>query len=337
MAASLLAAGGKRVTPDIGTSLPISTRRGSVPDDYVSSARAGLFRQADFSTQSPAAWAQEASKRFRSSGRGDTFGSTNRFANGPSTFQVMSYTGTTVDGPMLEYQPVWGQRMDYSFMENDPFRRNTNTASMTTSYSVDGSSCPLMRVMTQAGLNLLLSHETASNNLVNGRRRTPMETLAHLGITFLGFVQASVDYSPGYRLITIFAAGYGLAALPSIMRIYNGAAQVWLGVTRVSAAEAIKRKMGTDFVIGSEQRTVPAPNMTAGSNMVADPVQVLLDITDSMPYAPAGKGTYWQLGCVEKVNQAGSLNAVECARKDGLGPLSGRYQIVLKPSMNRAS
>ena len=336
MSSTLAVAGNKRLNPEIGFDLANGGRRGPISDDYMNSARGGSYRQSDFSTEGGGSvWGRDASKRFRSNGLHDTFGSTSRSANGPTTFQLMSHQGTTDAKESLEYQPVWGQRLDVSFLENDPFQRNTsNAAGAPVLITVDSANCPLMRVLTQANLNLLLSHETVQNNLINGRRRSPTETLVHLGITFLGFVQAVTDYATGYRLFTIFCAGYGMAGLSTVMRIHNAGSSIWLGTTRMAAADALKKGMGTEFVIGAEKRIVPAPNTTAGSTMVADPVQVHFVVGAEDPYAPAGQGTYCKLGRVEKVDIPGAQNAAESSRKDGLGTATGRYQIILKAGMS---
>lgn len=333
---SLPLAGGKRLSPEIGFDLA-NGGRGSVSAEYVDSARAGVFRQSDFSAEGGGRpWAREAAKRYRSNGLGDSFGSTARFANGTTTFQVVSYQGTTDTAASLEYLPVWGQRLDISFMENDPFLRNTNNASATSgSFTMEDKNCPMMRVLTQANVNLLLSYETDKNNLVNGRRRTPMETLVHLGITFLGFVQVVHEYSSGLRMFTIFCAGYGMAGLSTTLRVHNAGSSIWLGVTRLTADGAMKKGMGNEFVVGSEKRIVPSPNATAGSATVRDPVQVHFVVDADMPYDADGLGSFWFLGRVEKVNVPGAQNASESSRKDGLGTLTGRYQVVLKPQMNR--
>jgi hypothetical protein len=333
---SLPLVGGKRLTPEIGFGLANGSR-GSVSAEYMDSARAGVSRQSAFSAEGGGRpWARDAAKRYRSNGLGDNFGSTSRFANGTTTFQVVSYQGTTDTAASLEYLPVWGQRLDISFVENDPFRRNTNNASAASgSFTMDDKNCPMMRVLTQANVNLLLSYETAENNLVNGRRRTPMETLVHLGITFLGFVQVVHEYASGLRMFTIFCAGYGVAGLSTTLRVHNAGLSIWLGVTRLTADGATKKGMGDEFVIGSEKRIVPAPNVTAGSATVRDPVQVHFVVDADAPYDADGLGSYWFLGRIEKVNVPGASNAAECSRKDGVGTLAGRYQIVLKSQMNR--
>lgn len=287
----------------------------------------------DYGTQS---WAQGLAQRLTDTGLQSRIGSVAKMTNDALNVQVMSLGGTTENDRQLEFQPVWGQRTDWSFDPKNPFRRNLDVVSEARSVEHGDASCPVMRVFTLPELNLLLAQETPQDNhKPNGRRRSPAETLEYLGIKFLGFVQNCRPFGQ-YRQMAIFMSEYGLASLPCPINAFPGGAQIWIEATYTTAADAISKGMGADFSTGGSGVMTPSPNTTPGSPTVADPVQVRFITADMRPFVEAGRGFVSYVGRLEKVNVGGAPTAASYSRIGCPGSDTGRYQIVLAPEHNRA-
>ena len=324
----------KRITPDDGFDGRIASQKPRL-EEAASKASGGDWRNmghgSDYGTN---AWARGLADRLSTNGLRNSIGST-RFTNEGTFIRVLSLNGTEESDADLEFQPVWAQQLDRSFHVSNPFVRNPNAVSEPQTAIFDDRECPVMRVMTNAEVNLLLSHETGSNNMgARGRRRTPAETLEHLGISFLGFVQNSTRYGR-YRLMAIFKTGYALCGLPSKIIPSPIGCKIWLESSYTTQEDARKKGVGAGILAGSSGLQVPAPNMASGSAMVADPVQVRILVGPERPYLPAGKGTVEYLGRIEKINVAGTENAPSHARVGMPKADNGRYQIVLYPDSQR--
>ncbi|MGE0525418.1 MAG: hypothetical protein AB7P49_00035 [Bdellovibrionales bacterium] len=319
---------GKRIAPNTGYDGSIATKRSRL-DEAATNASGGEWRSMGMSDgYGTNGWARGLADRLSDHGLRSEMGS-NRFVNEGIFIRVLSLNGTTESDADLEFQPVWAQRIDRAFTGSNPFVRNTNSVSEQAVALVENQECPIVRVMTLPELNLLLSHETATNNLnAQGKRRTPAETLQHLGISFLGFVQNSTKYGQ-YRLMAIFSSGYALCGLPALIVTSPAGCKIWCEAAYTTQEDAIAKGMGQVFSTGSSGLQIPVPNTTPGTAMVADPVQVRIFVSSHRPFVPAGKGSVEYLGRVEKINLGGTESAPTHARIGMPKADNGRYQIVL--------